>query len=252
MSLIEVGTTSFLEVVWTMFRMPVLNFFGAAAAYVLDDEGYIDFDEVSFKNAAIAIIGFKWIHTFIAEALRLWVANNDLTYTGDLMSATYVNNEVTTLDSTFFGTAVNVYFLLPFLNQAYKREQFYEFLPALLTWPLDSVLMLFGIDIQYELRSMATTVTGILGAVEPFNDLFMMAILLLTDNRSFLGDPLFFTTVCAYIPMVMVSLAWFANQMVMVYKDPFDQWPVSKFLMDSQQFVYMVYPTYLVYLHYFV
>jgi hypothetical protein len=98
----------------------------------------------------------------------------------------------------------------------------YEFLPTLITAPLDSFFMFFGVDIQTDLLKFSTFITGLLGAVEPFNDLFMLMIVFLTNKHSFRHDLSFFTLICGYAPLALVSTAWLANEVVMIYQGPYD------------------------------
>ena len=144
------------------------------------------------------------------------------------------------------GTFVNVYFFLPFLYQAYHREQLYEYLPSLIYVPLDNIFMIFGIDIQYELRMMGSAITGLLGSVQPVNDIFLLMIIYLTDRSSFLGDPYFFQLVTAYVPLVLTALSWIGTQEVAVWTNILYNWPISEMIMDTITFIYMIWPTVLV------
>lgn len=125
----------FLAEVW---YMPFLQGVLAAAIYMLSDANLImSPSRWPLKKIATGIIAVKWIHSLLSESVRLAIAATDSTYTGDLIGATSVANEIATLDSTFVGTFVNAFFLLPFLYQAYHREQTYEYLPSLLYLPID-------------------------------------------------------------------------------------------------------------------
>jgi hypothetical protein len=227
--------------------MPFLQAVLGAGIYVLGDFNLITSpSQWPLKKIATGIIAVKWIHSFLSESVRLEVAASDPTYTGDLIGATSVSDEITTLDSTFIGSFINAFFLLPFLYQAYHREQLYEYLPSLLYLPIDQVLLYCGIDIQYELRRAAGFITGVLGAVQPLNDLYLLLIIYTTDKSSFYGDLSFFKWMTAYIPLILVSLSWLGTQSVAVWTNMFYEYPVSELIMTTLTFVYMIWPTVLV------
>lgn len=234
--------------IWNTFRMPILNGIGFVITYLLNDDGVIDISDLPFKEIAVGIIAVKWLHSIGAELLRLWVATNDLGYIGDMMTAPSIANTIMNLEARTFTSMINSLFFLPFINQSHKREQLYQYLPSMLIWPLDNVLTILGIDLQYDLNMLGVTLTGLIGAIEPFNDVFMLMLVFLTDPRSFLGDLDFFKAVCGYIPLLLTAVAWASNELVMVYQDPYGLYKVSELLIDAQQFIYMVYPTVLVYI----
>lgn len=108
------------------------------------------------------------------------------------------------------------------------------------------MLLYFGVDIQYELRRAAGFITGVLGAVQPLNDLYLLLIIYTTDKSSFLGDLGFFKWMTAYIPLILASLSWFGTQSVAVWANEFYEYPVSELIMTTITFIYMVWPTVLV------
>lgn len=230
-----------------VYYMPFLQGVAAALIYMLSDANIITkVSQWPLKKIATGIIAVKWIHSLLAGAVRLAVAAYDPSYTGDLIGADSVSNEIYGLDEPFIGTFINVFFLLPFLYQAYHREQFYEYLPSLMYLPIDQVLLYCGIDVQYELRRATGFITGVLGAVQPLNDLFLLLIIYTTDKSSFMGDLDFFKWMTAYLPLIFVSLAWLGTQHVAVWNNMFYEWPVSEFIMAFTTFVYMIWPTVLV------
>ncbi len=112
--------------------------------------------------------------------------------------------------------------------------------------------MTLGIDIQYELRYYASFITGVLGAVQPLNDIFLLMIIFLTDKSSFRGDREFFAWMTAYIPLILVLLNWFGSQSVTVWTNSFYEFPFAEMLMSTLSFSYMVWPTLFVAAHNFV
>lgn len=236
-----------LQFLAEVYYMPFLQGVLAAGIYMFSDANLITSpSQWPLKKIATGIIAVKWIHSLLSETVRLVIAANDPSYTGDLIGADSVSNEIDTLDSTFIGSFINAFFLLPFLYQAYHREQFYEYLPSLIYLPIDQVLLYCGIDIQYELRRAAGFITGVLGAVQPLNDLFLLLIIYTTDKSSFVGDLEFFKWMTAYLPLIFVSLSWLGTQNVAVWTNMFYDYPVAELIMTTLTFVYMIWPTVLV------
>jgi hypothetical protein len=151
------GIVAFFEMIY----LPVLNLL---AVFGLD-EAY-SWERLEVKEIAVGIILMKWIHTWISGLIRLWVANTDLTYTGDIFGAISVK---TVMDMAIemgpIGKLINSFFFIPLLYQGHHSEDLYDFLPSLIYFIFDPVFSFIGLDIGFDIFQFGTSLVGYLGAV---------------------------------------------------------------------------------------
>ena len=151
------GIVAFFEMIY----LPVLNFLAA-----LGLEEVYNWERLEVKEIAVGIILMKWIHTWISGLIRLWVANTDLTYTGDIFGAISVK---TVMDMAIemgpIGKLINSFFFIPLLYQGHHSEDLYDFLPSLIYFIFDPVFSFIGLDIGFDIFQFGTSLVGYLGAV---------------------------------------------------------------------------------------
>ena len=151
------GIVAFFEMIY----LPVLNLLAVLGL----DEAY-SWERLEVKEIAVGIILMKWIHTWISGLIRLWVANTDLTYTGDIFGA---KNVKTVMDMAIemgpIGKLINSFFFIPLLYQGHHSEDLYDFLPSLIYFIFDPVFSFIGLDIGFDIFQFGTSLVGYLGAV---------------------------------------------------------------------------------------
>ncbi len=156
------GIVAFFEMIY----LPVLNFLAALGLEYGDSEGWYSWDRLEVKEIAVGIILMKWIHTWISYLIRLWVANTDLTYTGDIFGARSVKNVMTmAVDMGPIGKLINSFFFIPILYQTHHSEDLYDFLPSLIYFIFDPVFSFIGLDLGFDIFQFGTSLVGYLGAV---------------------------------------------------------------------------------------
>ena len=149
-----------------MIYLPVINFLAVLGLEYGDEEGLYSWDRLEVKEIAAGIIFVKWIHTWISGLIRLWVANTDLTYTGDIFGARSVKNVMTmAVDMGPIGKLINSFFFIPLLYQGHHSEDLYDYLPSLLYFILDPVFSYIGLDLGFDIFQFGTSLVGYLGAV---------------------------------------------------------------------------------------
>lgn len=86
----------------------------------------------------------------------------------------------------------------------------------------------------------------------------------MTQKSSFFGDIHYFKWMTAYVPLLLVSLAWTATQAVAVWNNVWgeypmdhnrsilDKFPMASFTTEALTFFYMIWPTVLVSAHNFL
>ena len=224
----------------------MFNTIWAVVVEYLDYKGEINFNGLPLKDIALGILIVKWIHTFAGQIVVKHVANNDLSYTGDLIASTTIQNEIAYLNSSFLGKIFNALINQPFLYQTYHRYQLYEYLPSMILIPIHAFLSIFNIDLDHDIYQFGKAFTGFLGAFEPFNDIYLLLIIFFTQRSSFFGDMKFFKLVCGYIPLALTGVSWFATQAASTWANVFAGYPVSQLIMEGITFIYMIWPTFLV------
>lgn len=222
-----------------MVRAPLANGVGAVTLAFTAMDWIMTFP---LNDIAFYLIIAKFVHYTLAEFVRMYVATNDLSYVGEIMTSDYVANEVTTLDSTFLGSFIVQTFIIPFLHQTVRYEVTNNYLSADIYSVLDNLFMSIGLDIQYSLHDFGDLLTGFASLVEPMNDAFILMTYFLTDQTSFRGDFFFFKWIFAYIPIATSFAAWALQQTAVVTKDYYAGLWFGKILADIESFAYMMYP----------
>ena len=239
-------------------EMVYLPFFNALAAIGLeygDFKGWYDWDSLPLKEIAFGIIVTKWVHTLLSNLVRLEVALEDISYTGDLFGAATVKNAMTYLVGEGpIGRFVNCFFFIPLLYQSYQREELFDYLPSMVYLIFSDAVPNLGFDTF----QFGKALVGFLGAVQPINDIFLLFLIFFTERSSFYGDMQFFTWITAYIPLIFVSATWFATQAVATWANvlgefpldvtltTFDSFPLAERYVETITFIYQIWPTLLV------
>lgn len=104
----------------------------------------------------------------------------------------------------------------------------------------------YDIHIEDETYYWGNWITGLLAAVQPMNDLFMLSLIFCTSKISFLGNKPFFKFVTGFVPLALVTASWLGTQAVTVYNNSFYDFPVAQLIMSKITFAYFIYPTLLV------
>lgn len=117
-----------------MIYLPVLNLVGAAAIEYGDVANWYNLSSLDLKWIAFYILAVKWIHYSLSWAVRVYLDYDDRSYTGDVLGATYVKMEITSLVTHYgiFGRFIISFFLAPFLNGAYHSQQLQYYFPSLM------------------------------------------------------------------------------------------------------------------------
>ena len=112
-----------------MAYLPVINVMGAA---VLEHADF--FSTHNLKWIAFNIIALKWIHYSLSWAARVIIDYIDLSYTGDVLGATFVKLAISNLVYYYgiLGKSVVSFFIAPFLNGAYHSQQLQYYFPSLM------------------------------------------------------------------------------------------------------------------------
>lgn len=64
------------------------------------------------------------------------------------------------------------------------------------------------IHIEDETYYWGNWITGLLAAVQPMNDVFLLSLIFCTSKASFLGDLPFFQLVAGYVPLALAFASW--------------------------------------------
>jgi len=238
-----------------MAYLPFLNVLGAVGLEYGDYKGWYNWDSLPLKEIAFGIIVTKWVHTLLSNLVRLEVALEDISYTGDLFGASTVKNAMTYLVSEGpIGKLFNSFVFIPLLYQSYQREELFDYLPSMVYLAFNEVVP----DLGFDTFQFGKALVGFLGAVQPINDIFLLFLIFCTQRSSFYGDMQFFTWVTAYIPLIFVSATWFATQLVATWANvlgefpmdvtltTFDSFPLAAILVQTITFIYQIWPTVLV------
>jgi len=238
-----------------MTYLPFLNILGAVGLEYSDYKGWYNWDSVPLKEIAFGIIVTKWVHTLLSNLVRFEVALEDISYSGDLFGAATVKKAMTYfVNEGPIGKLFNSFVFIPLLYQSYQREELFDYLPSMVYLILDADLGGLGFDTF----QFGKALVGFLGAVQPFNDIFLLFLIFCTQRSSFYGDIQFFTWTTAYIPLIFVSASWLATQAVATWANvlgkfpmdvpptTFDSFPLAERLVETISFIYMIWPTVLV------